>query len=362
MKRTTLNCPRCAGSFDVREGDRVTRCHNCGVKLFVDLGEHIPRYCFKPKIGIKQAKATVRKAISSHGVTSSVHGPTSWRGAKLCYVPFYEMTGRRLGSFTSFEKKVKFTPLNKVEQMERDTRIVMGDVMRSVPAMELDGWGLEHISVEKARQTEHIHAFDRKKFGSHTMVFNPEISFDEVVASIFKVMEISAGGDETEIEEKEALVIYYPVYWARYSYKKRLYQATVDALSGEIMEAHAPHLGGGRVNMLLISLALIAFPISKLIKLMVVESIKNGPSGVMAAAVGISIHPVGMSLIILFMVLALMMLTFGWKHFRYAGELIIGPDRAEVEYISQPGATWMDKALNGLLKAIDRAWQAGRRR
>lgn len=359
--------------------ERVIKCRYCSTWSLVDVPGLVPEYYVKPRLKEIDARRKLQKLLTDPDMPDGLLKQAGFHSARLFFIPFHEMNGRRLGTMTitKFQKtkprQLKLmanvgphgmrtmslrdgrimTPKKKTV----DTRVIMGDVERLEPAVRLDEWALCEAEIKKLRSDPAgtLHSMNRRAMETIGKVYDPTISADNLIAQL----EMKAGtawlDDNTRIAEVRVKRIFYPVWRARYQYQGRLYGATVDGVTGKMMSARAPQDDRSRVLWLLGSTALVAFFGGKILK-GVVSTLWISPKS-WEAMIELAVRlPLPFALVLLVgLLIVVAVLGLGWEQFRYPGEIVIRGDERKVEKINRPDRTLFDvarEALEDILGAI----------
>ncbi|HXZ69252.1 MAG TPA: hypothetical protein VEH31_00085, partial [Streptosporangiaceae bacterium] len=92
-------------------------CRYCGGESLALIPESVPRYVVALGISREAALAAAQKFLSRPGPSQSI--PARIQEVSLCYVPFYEFTGTRLGTFL-LKEEMKAPPPPEDGEQEQD--------------------------------------------------------------------------------------------------------------------------------------------------------------------------------------------------------------------------------------------------
>jgi len=301
-----LTCPNCGGALEIGPGLRVVACAYCATPLLV-LGERgVRRFAVVPEIDSKKARATAREWLG-RGLSKD---PALRREAQvgeafLAFLPFYRVEADCLGIALGTEERTRVRGSGKNRRVERYEVDVERRSERhfdvTYPAVNVAEWGLRRVDLTGAR----LVPFDADLLAREGMVFPPTGSEGEVLQTAvasFKVRaDPSAGLKRLRFRFLESLrerlsVIYYPLWVVRYRFRGRGYQALVDAEDGRLAYGKAPGNDLYRAVLLVATEAAAAFIFTTVLQ--------YWPSGVGLALGGL---------------VALGLIVWGWKRFRYGG-------------------------------------------
>jgi hypothetical protein len=250
----------------------------------------------------------------------------------LCYVPFYEFTGTRLGTFLLKEGPKPPPPPEGGEQErdfqrwlleprveKEDTRVIQQEYVRIGPACDLSELGVDRIRLEGMRRgptPAPLEPFDLVALQSRATVFaptKPPAGFADDSQRRIKVK-----GDRTGVVEQRLKLLYYPIWQARYRYAGRAYEITVDGVTGMVLHARAPVEIRRAAAIALGALALAAFCFGRLAREFIGVGLAMGNvSGWVAGALGsmLALGLGGMA--------ALFLAWLGWSVFRQGGQVLL---------------------------------------
>jgi len=386
-----INCPRCGGTLGMVGTERITKCRFCGTWSLVDAKDVVPEYYVKPLLGEVTARRTVQTLLRDKDMPDGLLSETRFHSAKLYFVPYHEMSGKRLGTMTTSQWKEERTRYSSSFQglgnpygssvvslreeramtprkKEVDTRVVMSDIGRIEPAVRLSEWGLEESDLETLRTEPagRLRPMDRKLMERQGKVFDPTESSKDYF-SMFDTKGFSAyNEDNTEIRETRVKRIYYPVWRIRYRYKGRLFGVTLDGVTGKVMHGRAPQDDKYRVLWMLGTSAIVSLIAGKIGRLLYIAIMDLGGRMDASTADGIGrIAAIGLTyglpITLVMLAFALFIMGIGWEQFRYQGELVIQGSKRMVEKIGRPPKTWFEKANSYVLKALSEIFSNSRR-
>ncbi len=252
MSLIHLGCPSCGGTLSLAEGQRVVACRYCGGESLALIPEAVPRYMVALGISREAALAAAQKFLSHPGLSQSI--PARIQEVSLCYVPFYEFTGTRLGTFL-LKEETKAPPPPEDGEQEQDfqrwmltprvekegTRVIQQQYVRIGLGCDLPELGVDRIQLEGMRRGAApvaLEPYDLVALQSRATLFaptKPPARFADDSQRRIKVR-----GDRTGIVEQRLKILYYPVWQARYRYLGRPYEVAVDGVTGKTLRARAP--------------------------------------------------------------------------------------------------------------------------
>jgi hypothetical protein len=249
----------------------------------------------------------------------------------LCYVPFYEFGGTRIGSFRMQEQEKR--PIRQTEggadeqndqqwlleqpTRQEETRVIEMSYTRISPACDLPELGVGSIPLQKLRQSATplaFAAYDLVALQSRSIVFAPAHPPERFAEDI--QWRVRVQGDRTSLVGRWLRIIYYPVWQARYQYRGRPYEIAVDGVTGSVLRARVP--GGSRraAGVVAAVLAVSALGFGRLARHFFLSgsAVGKGAGWTFAATASLVTLAGGA-------VLALLLAWVGWNAFRDPGDV-----------------------------------------
>jgi len=366
MARTYhLKCPACGGLLSSR-GERVLACKYCGERSLVLIPDWMPSCYLKPRLDIVGARRAMVSLFKNPDVETGMLKTAHLESAELFFVPLYHLQARRVGSFlvkpqsqnlrqsqrqvianssslTYHESWKEVRALEKLMNQKPDTKIIISDVHRSVPAVRVEEWGLDSLDPERIvlDAKSGYQAYNREQMDRMSTVLEPAVSAEERVDQIFKMNELIST-DQTEIVDRRIDLVYYPVFRMRWRYQQKSFATTIDAITGQLLFARAPARQRARVLWLLLVSAAVGFSAGKILATLKFFII----TGVF-----------GLSAMFILATILLFFVAFGWNMFRYSAELVLQTDNVSVEFIGRPPETIFEKMAGKMGEVMIQAFK-----
>jgi hypothetical protein len=248
---TNLGCPTCGAALAAAEGDRLVTCRYCQGTALVDVPGALPRYAVSLGVSQEAARAAARQFLEQFRALPIA---PSRLQLTLCYLPFYEFTAFRLGTFLLKQALKPPAPLEEEgspEALDRwlqtppevreDTRVVEAPVLQVGPACRLPELGVERIPLESLRESKTpvaLEPFDLGALQRRAVVFTPTEPphrFREAAE-----WRIPVRSDRTGFVAQRLKLLYYPVWQVQFLQDGTPYQIAVDGVTGRILAAQAP--------------------------------------------------------------------------------------------------------------------------
>lgn len=268
--------------MSLSEGERIVPCRYCGGKHLVLVPGAVPRYVVSLGVSQDEARATAQAALWRPGVPRLLREHARFQDVLLCYVPFYECTAVRLGTFSMKVRIKEPSPVTDErpddgairQWLERpplereDTKVIEQDAVLIGPACDLPELGSDRIQLAELRRGATkvaLGAFDPVALQSRAVVFGPTKPPERFAEEA--TWRVRTRTDKTSYVEQRVKVLFYPVWLARYQHCGRLYQIAVDGVTGALLRGHAPLEVGGAEALAVSGLALAAFCIGRVAQL-----------------------------------------------------------------------------------------------
>ena len=307
-----LSCPSCGGALDVQAGLRVAVCPYCQKSLLVVSETGVRRLAVEPEVSAQQARQTAQGWLGKGWHKDPKLRTQAEIGeAFLCFLPFYRITADIVGCVLGQEKRTR-TVNKRTEVYYVDVELrVERSFDRTVPGLNVAEWGIERVDL----QGDRLVPFDEEKLARLGMVFPPTGS--ELEALTRAVEEFRDLADPSgklhsvrfkflEPLRQRLAVVYYPLWVVRYRFRGRSYQVLVDGQDGAVAYAKAPGNDMYRATMLVLAQAGAGFV------------------GTTGARLALSADDGAIALLLISGAIALSILWWGWRKFRWGGVVIEG--------------------------------------
>jgi len=307
-----LTCPSCGGSVELAEGSRLARCQACASALLVRGERGAPRFYVPLQRTREQIQGLVRQWWDGFDKARDLQRNAQVRELFAVYAPFWRAEAHVLGIVLGDEKKGS----GKNERWEPVERRVNRRYELTLPACELGELGVHSVDL----QGDAVRPFELEEVQRQGMTFGvlstPQKVASEAAQRFPEMALREAGVDRVRFSRIQVLspridIVYYPLWVLRYQYRGRLYQVTGDGESGALLYGRAPGNDVFRVAALLGSLMLGNFIATTACRAGLAGDLDEGIFAALAAAAFI--------------------MLWGFRRFRYGGEVTIGgPWRAKL--------------------------------
>jgi hypothetical protein len=354
MPLTHLGCPSCGGTLSLAEGQRIVSCRYCSAESLVLIPGSIPRYVVALRVPGETARGIAQQFLRRPALPQAVRERGRIQDVSLCYVPFYEFTGTRLGTFFLRETAKPRVPVTETEgdgqefhrwlmqppTVKEDTRVIQQEFVRIRPACELPELGVGNIRLQELRHGPSpvpLEPYDLVALQSRAVVFTPTKAPERFAEDSQR--RIKVHGDRTAVVEQRLKILHYPVWQARYRHAGRPYEITVDGVTGSILAARSPVKIRRAAAVAVAALAVAALCFGRPARLLLRAGLDpGGTSGLVVGTLGTLLG------LIVGGAVAVFLAWVGWTTFRCGGEMRL--DGAKVEPV--PGASVMPGGIEGI--------------
>lgn len=328
-----LACPKCQGRMGIKEGSRIVSCPFCDQRSWVRGDRGVIRYQIERKIDDDQALSALRRFFNGQNKAIGLADRAKVEEIFVTYIPFWSIWAKVAGWVFG---EVERGSGNDTYYEPREEK-VLTERNWNTPACDVSEFGIEAVPIGDRT----LSAFNSDVLHEDGMVFEPigtedtpiqdakaffrtyvEKKVDRVQSSFVRLLNQSVG------------LVYYPIWFARYSFKGRTYQVLVDGQSGDILYGKAPGNLLYRAAVLVVGMALGAFVAIDLSAMIVAALIENGTCN-------------GWLFMIVTFAVGIGFMTTAYRRFRY-GEVIVEKKeyRLEKEKKSSALINWIYDKLN----------------
>ncbi|HEY5535283.1 MAG TPA: hypothetical protein VIL99_10165 [Ignavibacteria bacterium] len=302
-----ITCPSCGGELDLKEGMRAFNCKFCGT-LLMTKGESGTRKYYVPK-SVKRENAI---ANAFHWLGSGLSKAKGLKAnskideAFLIYIPFWRVKADVVGWVFGQEKH---TSGNSTTYEDKEVKI-QSSFDRTYPACDIAELGVKKVNLEG----DEILPVDFEKLQQEGMMFNIVSSekeiYDESLSLFTGQARKEASLDSISFEHYDLVrqnvgIVYYPLWVIRYVYQNRTYQIVVDGQDGTICYGKAPGNNFVRALAGVFGIGLGMYLATFFEVFSIFKASSKGPWIVY----------------IILLVLGIVIISWGYKKFRYGGEV-----------------------------------------
>jgi len=237
-----LNCPSCGGAIQISEGDNVINCQYCDSLLWVEGDAGVITIAYKNM----QNKDSVLRATEQWWRKGLKARDLKKKGRLMecypIYLPFWSTTTRVAGWICGYEER-HYTDKHGNTHTERIPKeeMVLRDYRYTNIACDPGDLGIKYLR----NNSGEVSFTDFESIPT----FESTTSKDETV-ELSKQRAMSDARDDANVPHvtfekmtvipKRLSMIYYPVWVVRYAYGERMYMATIDGVTGNVLSGRAP--------------------------------------------------------------------------------------------------------------------------
>jgi DNA-directed RNA polymerase subunit RPC12/RpoP len=237
-----LNCPACGGAITIQEGDTSANCQYCGSTLFVEGDKGVLTIAFKNKMTKETAVSAAQYWWGKGLKARDLKKIGTITECYPIYIPFWSIGSRVAGWVCGYEERTHTdskgnTHTEKVYKEE----MVLQDLGYSEIACDPGDLGVRTMknfsgdtsfqdfemiptfesttSLDDATAHARSDALSRGRSSAHV----PHVTFEKL-----------------HVLTRKRSMIYYPIWVIRYNYHDRMYIATVDGVTGQVLSGRAP--------------------------------------------------------------------------------------------------------------------------
>lgn len=314
----TLSCPHCGGEIETLEGEDMVRCEYCNSLFKLTSDEGIGSFMYKLSIGKETALSTFRDWTKKGPKAKDLLQRAEISETYPVYLPFWRLIGRGKACVTGIEERdVGDENHSRTKRIPHEVLINREYIYTKI-ACDPGDLGVETLFVPNTAEAV---LFDDQNIVTFPATKSRGSAYDEGEAAI-KTQAIADGTrGMDEINFSKAFffpsgfsMMYYPVWIIRYKYEERDYLAVVDGITSRILSGRAPGSAGSQSTAAAVggTLAGTFAALGPIGALMMLQNNFAAESDLPAfcAIAGI--------------VLAIILLIWCFRRFRYGGEVTEG--------------------------------------
>jgi hypothetical protein len=237
-----ITCPSCGGALELKEGLRTFNCKYCGTLLVTKGESGAIKYYVPKKINrddaIKKAKQWLGSGLAK---AKGLQANSKIDEAFLTFIPYWRVRADVVGWVFGQEEK---STSNGTTYEDKEIKIQRA-YDSTFPACDVAELGVRKINLEG----DEILPVDFESLQQQGMVFNIISSEEEIVKKAReKFSEDSKNSaklsrvtfSHMDLIRSDVNVVYYPLWIIRYVFANRTYQVVVDGEDGTICYGKAP--------------------------------------------------------------------------------------------------------------------------
>jgi hypothetical protein len=305
-----ITCPACAGELDIRDGIRTFNCKYCGTLLTSKGDSESIKFYVPKKISrddaINRMRAWLGKGMDkAKGLASK----SKVEDAFLVYIPYWRVRADVVGWVFGQEKRTRSVNGRTQTYYVDVEKKIQKPFDNTFAACDISELGVNKVNLVG----DEIRPIDFDTLERDGMIFNIISSRNDVSGTAFGEFKTSARSEanlynvtfeQYNLVREDISVVYYPLWVTRYSFMDRTYQVVIDAEDGTISYGKAPGNNLYRA---------------------VVGIFGMGVGTYMATLFGIfgltGLDEAGFFGYIIALVFGIAVMTWGYRKFRYGGEI-----------------------------------------
>ncbi len=237
-----LSCPSCGGAISVSEGESSVNCRYCGSTLYIEGDNGVSTVAFKNRLdrdaAINALRVWWKKGLKARDLKSTGNITEVYP----IYLPFWSIETRVAGWVCGYEEKhtTDSKGNTRTEKVYKEEMVLM-DLPFSEIACDPGDLGIRSL-----RNFQGEASFeDLDLIPTFESTTSRDDAIEHAKADAVAKGRRSADVPNITFESLHVLVrklsmIYYPVWVARYTYQDRMYIATVDGVTGQMLSGRAP--------------------------------------------------------------------------------------------------------------------------
>lgn len=376
-----LGCPSCGATLPRREDARTLRCAACGTRCAVVTPVPVTRFQVLPRTTRAESVARVRSALARWPVRAGAAESAAVVSCELVWAPFYEFEAvqagivvRTIGTKTERSGRVDWSrgrrrfvddAGNEIPDHEyyrrrevtvKDTAVLLRQHRAAGVAGGPSDWRIATISVEELRQDPDVRIVPRGSREAPPGVWlSVRVGAPEAEESLRRAVD-AAGPSAVELLAPDLRYVHVPLHVVRLRISGHPYTFVVDAVRGRILSGRAPEARRRGALFLVLAGAFLGLLVGK-----TAYAVATHDGGISAATwfrIAGAMLEGGGALALLVPLVLVLPLAHAWSEFRFRGEVVFGPNGAEVVKSSRPPRTFLDKVVDALVAALNRLGEA----
>lgn len=237
----SMSCPSCGGALSVEDGVKTTSCPYCSLMLHIEGDNGVEKIMFTNRLDRDRATDAVKKWMKGGFKARDLTKKSQVTECYPIYVPFWKLSARAAGWVCGYREEQRGSGKDQHTVRVPMERMVMSDFNWNQVACDAGDIGIEHLGNLQGEALLHdegsIPTFevttsptDAKSLGTESIRSNAVRSAN-VPHVTFSRVHVFPGDIE---------LIFYPIWVVRYTYSGRMYFATVDGITGNVLSGRAP--------------------------------------------------------------------------------------------------------------------------
>jgi hypothetical protein len=236
-----MSCPSCGGPVSVGDASRTTSCPYCDSLLHVEESEGVRTIVYKNLLDRNKVVGVVSRWFDEGFKARDLDRVGKITEVYPIYVPFWKLNARAAGWICGYKEHVQRTGKGQyTTRREYKEKMVLRDYTWTNIACDAGEIGiksLRNLSGQVISKQDDIPTFEVTT--SRTQALDEgEESVRELARGTVDLTQKTF--EKIHVIPNSFLLVYYPIWIARYDYRERSYFVTVDGVTGMTMSGRAP--------------------------------------------------------------------------------------------------------------------------
>jgi hypothetical protein len=344
-----ITCPACSGELDLREGVKTFNCKYCGSLLITKGIDGVIKYNVPARIqrniAIQNMQNWLGKGLAK---ARGLKAMSKLDDAFLVYIPYWRVRADVIGWVFGKERRTQTVNGRTTTYYVDVEKKIQQTYDRTYAACDVAELGVRKVNLTG----DEMRLANLEELQSQGMLFNIISSEKEITdhakgqfvdEAINSVQVDQVTFQHNDLVRPNVTIVYYPLWVVRYIFQGRTYQVVVDGEDGTICYGKAPGNNLYRAVMGIFGTAVGAYLMTFF---GVFQIVGSGDSLKAALVVYIIAFIIGLALI-----------RWGWKKFRYGGEIEEGTgivvEKKKSMFSGKSSATNPLKSIAGSVDVID---------
>lgn len=336
-----ITCPACSGELDLREGIKSFNCKYCGTLLLTRGVEGVVKYYVPRKvqrnIAIQNMQTWLGKGLAK---ARGLKNDAKLDDAFLVYIPYWRVRADVVGWVFGKERRTQTVNGRTTTYYVDVERKIQKPFDRTFAACDVAELGVRKVNLAG----DEMRPINFEELQSEGMLFNI-ISSEKEITDYAKDQFVTEAVSSVNVDQitfqhndlvrPNVSIVYYPLWVTRYIYKGKTYQVVVDGEDGTVCYGKAPGNNLYRAVAGIFGTAVGSY----LITFFAIFGIVGDGDSLEAAAVGY----------LFALVFGIIIIAWGYKKFRYGGEVEEGTGIVAPPKKSMFGGT---KKMGNIAKSV----------
>jgi hypothetical protein len=238
-----ISCPSCGGALSVSEGTKTASCQYCNALIWLEGDEGVHTIMFANQVDSTKAMQIVHEWFKKGLKARDLKQTGVITELFPLYLPFWRLNARAAGWVCGYRERQKYDRQGRPAGVEREylEKMVFRDFDWTLLACDPGDIGVKHLrnlygQVIPANISE-VPTFEVTT--SKTDALNMGLqNINQMAIQSANVQHITF--QKIHVIPRQFMLIYYPVWIAKYKYQERMYFTTIDGVLGKVIAGRAP--------------------------------------------------------------------------------------------------------------------------